>query len=77
MKKNMFLLRIIDMKVKKFTKGMERSVYGSGTCIIGITEEKILLPLETYCYRRMLRIGRINHLTNEGGIRRMKKQEAF
>lgn len=68
MKKNMFLLRIIDMKVKKLTKGlcMERSVYGSGMCIIDITEEKRLLPLETCCYRRMLRIGRINHLTNEG-----------
>lgn len=38
----MFLLRIIDIKVKKVSKGLclERRVYGSGTCTIGITKEK-------------------------------------
>jgi hypothetical protein len=79
-KKNMFISRNIDIKVRKnLIKAYVWSValYGSETWTIGKTEEKRFSAFETWCYRRLLRISWTEHITNEEVYRRVRKTRSF
>lgn len=76
----MFLSRNIDANVgKNLLKTYVWNVvlYGSETWIMGKTEEKILLALETWCYGKFLRISWTITITNEEMYRRAVEIRKF
>ena len=78
-KYNLFTSKINLNVRKRFLKVYVWSValYGSENWTIGVSEKKRLEAFEMWCYRRMLKIRRVDKVTNEEVLRQIDEERSI